>query len=285
MINRYEETLYDAYTQVFSVEDVYYEHKTEHQHIIIFHNSKFGRVMALDGIIQTTERDEFIYHEMLTHVPIFSHGAVENVLIIGGGDGGMLREVTRHDAVTGVTMVEIDRSVIEMCREYLPKHSNGAFDDPRLDLVISDGAEYVRKTDVKFDVIIVDSTDPIGPGESLFTKGFYNDCKRCLKDGGVVVTQNGVAFFQIHEVKNTAKCFGDLFRDWHFYTAAVPTYVGGDMAFGWGSDNPDLRQVPLKTLRQRFRSANIATRYYNPSIHKGSFALPQYLANEVGKVE
>ena len=181
MINRYEETLYDAYTQVFSVEDVYYEHKTEHQHIIIFHNSKFGRVMALDGIIQTTERDEFIYHEMLTHVPIFSHGSVENVLIIGGGDGGMLREVTRHDTVTGVTMVEIDRSVIEMCREYLPKHSNGAFDDPRLNLVISDGAEYVKTTDAKFDVIIVDSTDPIGPGESLFTKEFYSDCKRCLR--------------------------------------------------------------------------------------------------------
>jgi len=241
--------------------------------------------MALDGIIQTTERDEFIYHEMLTHVPIFSHGAVENVLIIGGGDGGMLREVTRHDSVTGVTMVEIDRSVIEMCRQYLPKHSNGAFDDPRLDLVISDGAKYVRTTDSKFDVIIVDSTDPIGPGESLFTKGFYNDCKSCLKDGGVVVTQNGVAFFQIHEVRNTATCFGDLFRDWHFYTAAVPTYVGGDMAFGWGSDNPDLRQVPLETLKQRFGSANIATRYYNPSIHKGSFALPQYLATEVGKAE
>jgi spermidine synthase len=285
MINRYEETLYDAYTQVFSVEDVYYEHKTEHQHIIIFHNSKFGRVMALDGIIQTTERDEFIYHEMLTHVPIFSHGAVENVLIIGGGDGGMLREVTRHDTVTGVTMVEIDQSVIEMCREYLPRHSNGAFDDPRLNLVISDGAEYVKTTDAKFDVIIVDSTDPIGPGESLFTRGFYSDCKRCLKDGGVVVTQNGVAFFQIHEVMNTAKCFGDLFLDWHFYTAAVPTYIGGDMAFGWGSDNSDLRQVPLETLKQRVRSANIATRYYNPSIHKASFALPQYLAIEVGKAD
>jgi len=283
MINRYEETLYDAYTQVFTVEDVYYEHRTEHQHIIIFHNSKFGRVMALDGIIQTTERDEFIYHEMLTHVPIFSHGAVDSVLIIGGGDGGMLREVCRHDAVTGVTMVEIDRSVIDLCREYLPKHSDGAFDDPRLNLVISDGAAYVKTTRDRFDVIIVDSTDPIGPGESLFSKEFYADCRRCLKDGGVVVTQNGVAFFQRQEVRSTAECFRDLFRDWHFYTAAVPTYIGGVMAFGWGTDNPGLREVRLATLDQRYRAANIETRYYNPSIHQGSFALPQYLAKEIGK--
>lgn len=285
MIDRYEETLFDSYTQVFSVEDIYYEHKTEHHHIIIFHNSKFGRVMALDGIIQTTERDEFIYHEMLTHVPLFSHGSVQRVLIIGGGDGGMLREVTKHDSVTGVTMVEIDRAVIDMCREYLPKHSNDAFDDPRLNLVISDGADFVRTTDEKFDVIIVDSTDPIGPGESLFTNTFYADCKQCLNEGGIVVTQNGVVFFQIHEAKNTAKYFSGLFHDWHFYTAAVPTYIGGVMAFGWGSDDPALRAVPLDTVKQRYQAANIATRYYNPSIHKASFALPQYLATEIGKAE
>lgn len=283
MINRFEETLYDAYTQVFSVEDVYYEHKTEHQHIIIFHNSKFGRIMALDGIIQTTERDEFIYHEMLTHVPIFSHGAAEKVLIIGGGDGGILREVTKHDSISGVTMVEIDQAVIDMCREYLPRHSDGAFDDPRLNLVISDGAEFVRTTDEKFDIIIVDSTDPVGPGEALFTSNFYSGCKRCLRDGGVLVTQNGVIFFQIHEARNTAKHFSGLFRDWHFYTAAVPTYVGGIMAFGWGSDDAGLRSVSLGTLEERYGAAHVTTRYYNPSMHQASFALPQYLAAEVGK--
>ncbi len=283
MMNRYEETLYDAYTQVFSVEDIYYESKSEHQHIIIFHNSKFGRVMALDGIIQTTERDEFIYHEMLTHVPIIAHGAAERVLIIGGGDGGMLREVCRHDAVTGVTMLEIDNAVIELCREHLPNHSRGTFDDPRLNLVISDGAEFVASTDERFDVIIVDSTDPIGPGEALFTGKFYADCKRCLNEGGVIVTQNGVAFFQIEEAKGTAGVFRNLFRDWHFYTAAVPTYIGGIMAFGWGTDNTKIRHLPLETLEQRYQSAGLTTRYYNPHIHQGSFALPQYMASAIGK--
>lgn len=285
MINRFEETLYDAYTQAFSVEEVYYEHKTEHQHIIIFHNSKFGRVLALDGVIQTTERDEFIYHEMLTHVPVLGHGAARNVLIIGGGDGAMLREVSRHRSVEGITMVEIDQAVIDMSREYLPNHSRGAFEDPRLELVISDGAGFVAATPDRFDVIIVDSTDPIGPGEALFTHQFYSDCKRCLNDGGVIVTQNGVAFFQIEESRNTARCFRDLFQDWHFYTAAVPTYVGGFMLFGWGTDNPALRDTPLDTLKQRYAEAGLATRYYNPHIHRGSFALPQYILDAIDKPE
>lgn len=285
MISRYEETLYDAYTQVFSVEDIYYEHKTAHQHIIIFHNSKFGRVMALDGIIQTTERDEFIYHEMLTHVPILAHGNAKNVLIIGGGDGAMLRETLRHRSVNTVTMVEIDQAVVEMCREHLPMHSQGAFDDPRLDLVISDGARFVEESSERYDVIIVDSTDPIGPGESLFTEKFYSDCRQRLNHGGVIVTQNGVAFFQLEEAQGTAQAFRKLFRDWHFYTAAVPTYVGGVMAFGWGTDAPDLRQVPLETLKQRYASAGLDTRYYNPHIHIGSFALPQYMAAAIDKYE
>ena len=283
MMKRYEETLYDAYTQVFSVEDVYFEEKTEHQHIIIFHNSKFGRVMALDGIIQTTERDEFIYHEMLTHVPVFGHGAAENVLIVGGGDGGMLREICRHKTIKNITMVEIDQSVVDMCRTYLPNHSQGAFDDPRLQLVISDGAKFVKDTDNKFDIIIVDSTDPIGPGEVLFTNDFYANCKKCLNEGGIIVTQNGVVFFQIDEVKNTAKYFRSLFRDWHFYTASVPTYIGGIMAFGWGTDNLDIRNVSQDTLVERYKSANIATRYYNPYIHKASFGLPQYMMNAIEK--
>lgn len=285
MMSRYEETLYDAYTQVFSVEDVYYEHKTEHQHIIIFHNSKFGRVMALDGIIQTTERDEFIYHEMLSHVPILAHGNVEKVLIVGGGDGAMLREVLRHRRIREVTMVEIDQAVVDMCREHLPLHSQGAFDDPRLNLVISDGAGFVADTEERFDVIIVDSTDPIGPGESLFTEKFYGDCRRCLNEGGVIVTQNGVVFFQLEEAVGTVRAFRALFRDWHFYTAAVPTYIGGVMAFGWGTDAQELRQVPLETLEERYRAAELQTRYYNPRIHKGSFALPQYLATAIDKYE
>jgi len=283
MLKHFEETLYNDYAQRFSVDEIYYENKTEHQHLIIFHNAKFGRVMVLDGIVQTTERDEFIYHEMLCHVPLFAHGAVERVLIVGGGDGGMLREVLRHPGIKQVTMVEIDETVIEISKKYLPNHAQGAFDDARFQLVISDGAQFVRETWEKFDVIITDSSDPIGPGESLFTLDYYQSCKNCLSEGGILVTQNGVAFFQSEEAKETARCFQTLFGDWHFYSAAIPSYVGGIMNFGWGTDNPELSKISLETLKIRYRKTGITTRYYTANIHKAAFALPHYLLEIIGK--
>ena len=143
----WNETLYDAYGQQFTVDKVYFESKTEHQHLMIFHNALFGRMMVLDGIVQTTERDEFIYHEMLTHVPVLAHGAVKDVLIVGGGDGGMLREVCKHSSVERIVQVEIDQAVIDMSKEYLPNHSQGAFEDARAEIVIADGLDYVKTTD------------------------------------------------------------------------------------------------------------------------------------------
>jgi len=273
----YAETLYDAYGQQFSVDKVYFENKTDHQHLIIFENAKFGRVMALDGIIQTTEADEFIYHEMLTHVPLMAHGNVKRVLIIGGGDGGMLREVCKHASVEHITQVEIDDQVVEMCKEFLPRHSAGAYDDPRVNIVIDDGANFVRECEDRFDVIISDSTDPIGPGDVLFTSDFYENCKKCLAEGGVLVTQNGVAYMQLDEVTTTAKRQQRYFADQSFYCAAVPTYIGGVMTFAWATDNLALRQLDKETIAQRFAAANIKTRYYNPAIHVASFALPQYI--------
>lgn len=279
----YQETLYDGYGQRFSVDRMLHEVRTEHQHLVIFENARMGRVMALDGVIQTTEADEFIYHEMLTHVPILAHGAAKRVLIIGGGDGGMLREVTRHASVEHITMVEIDGTVVDMCKEFLPNHSQGAFDDPRLNLVIDDGMRFVATTTEKFDVIISDSTDPIGPGEVLFSENFYQACHRCLNEGGVLVTQNGTPFMQLDTVRNTAGRMNGLFADWHFYQAAVPTYIGGSMTFAWGSTNPALRKVDVATLAQRFAASGIQTRYYNPAIHQGAFALPQYVLQAIGK--
>ena len=273
----FAETLFDAYRQEFSVDEVYFERRTGHQHLLIFHNSLFGRVMALDGVIQTTERDEFIYHEMLSHVPIFSHGAVRSVLIVGGGDGAMLREVCRHRDIERVTLVEIDAEVVAMAKRYLPNHSAGAFEDPRLQLVIADGLDYVQGTESRFDVVISDSTDPIGPGEALFTRAFYQGCRRCLNRGGVLVTQNGVTFMQIDEVKTTAQRLREVFADSTFYTAAVPTYVGGIMTFAWASDTPELRNVSTGLLRERFARSGIRTRYYNSAIHQAAFALPQYV--------
>lgn len=279
----YQETLYDGYGQRFSVDRMLHEVRTEHQHLVIFENARMGRVMALDGVIQTTEADEFIYHEMLTHVPILAHGAAKRVLIIGGGDGGMLRVVSKHASVEHITMVEIDGTVVDMCKEFLPNHSQGAFDDARLNLVIDDGMRFVATTTEKFDVIISDSTDPIGPGEVLFSENFYQACHRCLNDGGVLVTQNGTPFMQLDTVRNTAGRMNGLFADWHFYQAAVPTYIGGSMTFAWGSTNPALRHVDTATLARRFAASGIQTRYYNPAIHQGAFALPQYVLQAIGK--
>lgn len=275
----YSETLYDSYGQEFSVDKLYFENKTGHQHLVIFENAMFGRVMALDGIIQTTEADEFIYHEMMAHVPLLGHGNVKDVLIVGGGDGGMLREVCKHQTVERITQVEIDDKVIEMCKEFLPKHSAGAYDDPRVDIVIDDGAHFVNATERRFDVIISDSTDPIGPGGALFTTDFYADCKRCLKPGGILVTQNGVAYMQLDEVITTNRRLQSHFNDNTFYSAAIPTYIGGIMTFAWATDNADLRNVSLDIIEQRFAAASINTRYYNPAIHKASFALPQYIVD------
>ena len=278
-MKEFQETLYDAISQDFRIDKMYFEQKTEHQHLMIFHNAMLGRVMTLDGVVQTTEVDEFIYHEMMAHVPIFAHGQAKRVLIIGGGDGGMLREVLRHKAVEHVTMVEIDSAVIDMAKEYLPNHSAGAFEDERAHIVIADGMDYVRETDDRFDVIISDSTDPIGPGEVLFSDDFYAQCKRILNEGGVMATQNGVAFFQIDEVKTTSERMGQHFSDQTFYSAAVPTYYGGVMTFAWGSDNTALRTVPLDELQRRFESAGFKTRYYSPQVHVASFALPQYIVD------
>ncbi|HDL7241414.1 TPA: polyamine aminopropyltransferase [Yersinia enterocolitica] len=271
------ETLHANFGQYFSVENVLYREKAEHQDLVIFENPVLGRVMALDGVVQTTERDEFIYHEMMTHVPLLAHGQAKKVLIIGGGDGAMLREVSRHKNIEQITMVEIDAGVVEFCRQYLPNHSAGAYDDPRFKLVIDDGVNFVNQTTEKFDVIISDCTDPIGPGESLFTSAFYEGCARSLNEGGIFVAQNGVCFLQQDEAVDSHNKLSHYFKDVSFYQAAIPTYYGGIMTFAWATQNPQLRQLDITTLQQRFVEADLTCRYYNPAIHVGSFALPQYL--------
>ncbi len=275
----FTETLHPWLAQRLRIDRVLFRDKTDHQDLIIFENERFGRVLTLDGVVQTTEGDEFVYHEMMAHVPIMAHGQARRVLIIGGGDGGMAREVLKHRAVEAVTMVEIDRGVVDMSREHLPSLSAGAFDDPRLDLVIADGARFVAETDQRFDIIIVDSTDPIGPGEVLFTAEFYADCKRCLTAGGIVVTQNGVPALQGWEVTNSYRRLGQSFADVSFYVAAVPTYQGGFMAMGWASDDPAKRRHDAAAIDARFAPLGIATRYYTPAIHQACFALPRFIAD------
>jgi spermidine synthase len=277
MTDWFTETLHPWLNQGLRMDRVLYRETTEHQDLIIFENEKFGRVLTLDGVVQTTEGDEFVYHEMLTHVPLTAHGNARRVLIIGGGDGGMAREVLKHPEVEHLTMVEIDRAVVDMSAEHLPSLSAGAFDDARFELVITDGAAYVAETDDRFDVIIVDSTDPIGPGEVLFTAEFYANCKRCLTEGGIVVTQIGVPFVQGTEVTNSWKRLGQSFADVWFFVAPVPTYQGGFMAFGWATDDAAKRKTDLAVLEERFAASNVATCYYTPAVHQGSFALPRFI--------
>ncbi|WP_375262169.1 polyamine aminopropyltransferase [Palleronia sp.] len=269
------ETLHDGFAQAHRMDRVLYDSKTKHQRIVVFESAQFGRVMTLDGVVQVTERDNFIYHEMMTHVPLFAHGSAKRVLIIGGGDGGMAREVLRHP-VDQVTMVEIDGGVVDFCKEYLPTISDGAFEDPRLDLQIADGAGFMRDTAGGYDVIIVDSTDPVGPGEVLFTDHFYGHAKRALTPGGILVTQNGVPFMQGQELTGTLRAFGSLFSDAYAYLAPVPTYQGGFMAFGWGTDS-HVRDVDIATLSARVNNMGSSFGYYTPEVHKAAFALPGYV--------
>ncbi len=278
----YTETLHKGYRACYEVTDVVYDSETPHQRLMVFDTVTFGRLMALDGITQVTMGDEYVYHEMLSHLPILAHGNVKDVLIIGGGDGGLAEEVLKHQGVERLVMVEIDPGVIDFAKAHWQALNHNCFDDPRFNLVIADGKEYAAASADRFDVIIIDSTDPIGPGEVLFTKSFYADCKRLLKPGGVLLTQNGVPFFQADELKNTVYNFAGLFADAGCYLAVIPTYVGGFMALGWGTDDKALRSVPLETLKARFAGLGIKTRYYTPELHAAAFALPAFIADIVG---
>jgi spermidine synthase len=170
---------------------------------------------------------------------------------------------------------------VDMCKTWLPNHSAGAYDDPRVELVIADGMNYVATTDARFDVIVSDCTDPVGPGEVLFSSDFYAGCKRCLNEGGIFVAQNGVPFMQVESLQDTVRRMSSYTRECWFYTAAVPTYIGGTMAFAWATDNLEARRLELATLEARFNESGISTRYYTPALHQASFALPKYVEQAI----
>jgi spermidine synthase len=280
------ETLFDdlGFRMMFAAERVLYEVQTKHQHLILFENKHFGKVLMLDGATQVTTRDEFIYHEMMTHVPLFAHGRAREVLIVGGGDCGIAEEVLKHPTVERLTQVEIDASVVEFSKEHFPEFTGPVLSDRRFDLVIDDGMKYVAKTERRFDVIIVDSTDPQGPGAVLFTPEFYAACKRCMNPGGVMVTQNGVPFYQPEELTKSIAHFRRLFADGSCYVAAIPTYVGGHMALGWATDDTRLRRLSAATIAARYRRAGaFRTQYWTPEVHKAAFALPRFIAEAVEK--
>ncbi len=280
------ETLFDAlgFRMTYEVERLIHEARTEHQHLVLFENKFFGKMLMLDGATQITSRDEYVYQEMMSHVPLFAHGRAREVLIVGGGDCGIAEEVLKHKSVKRLVQVEIDASVVEFAKEHFPEFTEPVFADKRFECVIGDGMKYVAETSRRFDVIIVDSTDPQGPGAVLFTREFYAGCKRCLKKGGVLVTQNGVPFLQAEELKTSIGHFRALFADAACYVAAVPSYVGGLMAMGFASDDRRLRRASARMLSERYRKAgSFATRYWTPDAHVGAFALPRFIADLVAE--
>jgi spermidine synthase len=281
------ETLYPNWGQRFLVTRELARVKSDFQDIQIFESPSHGRVMVLDGVVQITEADEFVYQEMLAHVPLLAHGAAENVLIIGAGDGGVLRRVLQHDTVRHAVMVEIDNEVIRLAKQFLPGIAQDAWTDERAQVIVGDGIEYVQRApDGSFDVIIVDSTDPIGVGEVLFTDTFYHNCARSLTARGLIVNQCGVPFMQPDELRETSARRRKFFPHVTAYVAAVPTYVGGFMTLGWAAKDPSLAATPLETIRQRASRTGIlgTTQYWTPEIHTGAFNLPPYIARHLSTV-
>jgi spermidine synthase len=280
------ETLFDklGLRMSYAVEQLIHETQTKHQHLVLFEHPFFGKMLMLDGATQVTAKDEFIYHEMMTHVPILAHGRAKEVLIVGGGDCGIAEEVLKHKSVTRLTQVEIDASVVEFAKQHFPQFTRAVLGDARFELLIDDGMKYVARTDRRFDVIIVDSTDPHGPGKVLFSHKFYAACRRSMRKGAVLVTQNGVPIFQPGELTSGIRKLRKLFADGYCYVAAIPTYVGGHMAMGWASDDVRLRHASIKTIARRYDKAGcFPTKYWTPEVHVAAFALPRFIADMVAK--
>jgi spermidine synthase len=277
----FEERLHPNWRQGIRIKEILFRERTELQDLLIFESHDWGRVLALDGVVQTTTGDEFCYHEMIVHVPLLAHGSAREALIIGGGDGGCLREALKHQGVARVTQVEIDAGVIELSRRWLPTLSAGAFDDPRARIVIADGARFAAECRERFDVVIVDSTDPQGPGAALFTTEFYRDARKLLNPAGIMVTQCGNPSIRPDELVETQaaqRAAGFALVDYYF--CIVPTYIGGAMALGFATDSPDNGAVGIEALRRRGVPSGLC--YYTPGIHLASFAHPAWMAAKVG---
>ena len=276
---KFIESLYPGQAfQGFHFDEILYEAQTPFQAITVYQAPFLGRVLVLDGVVQTTESDEFIYHEMLVHVPMFAVAAPRRVMIVGGGDGGSLRETLKHP-VERVDLVEIDSKVIEASRTHLPTLNDDgrSFDDPRVNLVIQDAFKYMQEHQGEYDVIIVDSTDPVGMAAALYSDEFYRLCRDSLAPDGALSAQDGVVFFQRDEVARTVAALRRLGLHAGCYLAAVPTYYGGNMTFGIAGRHADVRTPDLAQLRQRYQELRGTTRHYSPEVHAASFVLPRWI--------
>ena len=239
------------------------------QEILVVDTYAFGRVMMLDGTFQVTEKDEFVYHEMLDHFPLMSHESPKDVLVIGGGDGGTIREVVKHPEVERAVLCEIDPRVTAVAREYLPSVAAG-LSDPRVEVLHEDGIKLVQDHEGAFDVILIDSTDPVGPAVGLYSPEFYAACKRALRPGGIVCAQSESPFVNGDVVRRVAQSVKANFSACQLYLAPLPTYPSGFWSFTAGADH----ELPQDV--DKARAERLATRYYTAEMHKAAFALPPF---------
>lgn len=283
MANRWiEETFHPNWRVGLKAEKVLFEDKSEHQDVVIFENATWGTVLMLDGVVQLSTSDEYAYHEMMAHVPLMALAKPRRVLIVGGGDGGVLREVLKHSCVKQAVMVEIDKAVIDMSLKYFPEIGGGAFDDPRAEVVIADGLDYVAGKKKEFDAIIVDSSEPIGPSAVLHTRAFFADCKRALTKGGVLVTQNGLPFLFPEHLAGTTRVFQSLFKRVAPYLCAQPCYFGGPFVLNLATNDKAVAQADVKDLAKRAKKRGVSgLKYWTPAAHVGAFALPAYMVETV----
>lgn len=257
--------------------------KSNFQRIDVFDSPEFGRFLTLDGIMMLTEKDEFIYHEMIVHVPMSVHPSAKKILVIGAGDGGVVRELVKYKSIEHIDLVEIDEKVIDVCREYLPQTSC-KLDDPRVNIIIQDGLRFVRKYEAEYDLIIIDSTDPFGPGEGLFTREFYGNCYKALKEDGIMVNQHESPFYQEDAIamQRAHKRIVESFEISKVYSAHIPTYPSGHWLFGFASK----KYHPIDDLRAKdWQALGIETRYYNTKLHQGAFYMPNYVEELLKDVE
>ena len=257
--------------QLYSVE-------SDYQRIDIFETPEFGRVLTLDGNVMLTERDEFIYDEMITHIPMAVHKEAKTILVIGAGDGGVVRELTRYDRV-----VEMDPAVVEACRAYLPSNAS-RMDDARVHIYFEHALKFIRRCENTYDLIIVDSSDPYGPSEGYFTREFYGNCFNALKEDGIMVNQQGSPFYQedAEAMKRSHKRIASTFPISRVYQAHIPTYAAGYWLFGFASK----KYHPIDDLDvEAWKALNLKTRYYTTRLHKGAFYLPAFLEEMLEEVE
>ena len=263
----------DGYQVKWKISEILHTEKTPYQELSVVNTREWGKALILDGALQVSEKDEFIYHEMIVHVPMFSHPAPREVLIIGGGDGGTLRELCKHPQLQKADMVEIDERVVAASKKYLPSISS-AFDDARVNLFFQDGIEFVKNAG-KYDLVIVDSSDPIGPAQLLFTQEFYSNIYNCLNDDGMMVVQSESPIFYQEVFCSVYRNINAVFPRTMVYLACIPTYVSGPWSFTIGSKVHNPRELKGDS------KAGFDLKYYNDKIHQAAFALPGFIEDMI----